>query len=456
MKVKHFLILLVLLLVVFTMPAAAFADDSGQNETELTEIQELDIEMSYPVHGTTTETPKNDDGSWDWSGQTNMPEVYYFGDEEEYSLYEDGDMPCAVWVDPSGDAPFEGEFELGNSYTVCVSLEAKEGYVFSEDTIIRVGAEESSEVTFLSDDMTKVMVRGTLEADHDWDEGEVTKEATPEENGEYTYHCLVEGCDETFVEEIEYEGDDEDLDDEEFDDEDDEDLDDEDLDDEDEEDLDDEEFDDEDEEDLDDEEFDDEDEEDLDDEEYDDEEFDDEDEEFVSNEDEMYHVSDHSEKTWLIDSEEPLVFEIIRDEETESLKDHFTGIKMDNEDLDPSMYTVSEEDGVLRITFSTDFLKELELGSWYDLEFTFDDGRAFGAIWVIDEDYEWEYSEDGIIVIKNAYPLGMEPISPPLEENDQEKDAVPKTGDETDLMTWMILMGAGSALTLALLKKRYN
>lgn len=139
-----------------------------------------------------------------------------------------------------------------------------------------------------------------------------------------------------------------------------------------------------------------------------------------------YHVTDHMEKIYLIDSEEPLEIQIEKEVNDGPLVDHFIGLAVNwvYSTYDPTViyyeefimpdYEVTEEGGTLRFTFSKDSLKSLVDFQRYEFLFRFDDGEAYSLVWATGPEHKLVYNEEGHVFVE---PLQLEPDPPIFGES---------------------------------------
>ena len=148
--------------------------------------------------------------------------------------------------------------------------------------------------------------------------------------------------------------------------------------------------------------------------------------------------------------------------------DRFMDILVDGNDVDPSDYDVTE--GSVFIELHSDYLETLEVGD-HTLTAVFDDGECEAEFGVLPEEepVEEPEEEEPVMeptvpeeepepVIEPEEPEEPEPEQPSEEPEEQEapqKDTpangnnngnnVPKTGDSTDAMTWILMLTASLA-----------
>lgn len=139
-----------------------------------------------------------------------------------------------------------------------------------------------------------------------------------------------------------------------------------------------------------------------------------------------YHVTDHMEKIYLMDLEEPLEIQIEKEDNDGSLVDHFKGLTVNwvystydptviyYEEISSPEYAVSEEDGVLTFTFEKESLKSLMDFQRYEFLFRFDDGEAYSLVWATGPEHKLVYNEDGHVFTE---PLQLEPDPPIFGES---------------------------------------
>lgn len=161
-----------------------------------------------------------------------------------------------------------------------------------------------------------------------------------------------------------------------------------------------------------------------------------------------YHVVDPMEKIYLMESEEPLEIQVVREEDDGLLLEHFLGLTLTwvYSDTDPTIinyveaatpdYEVTEEEGVLTFIFSKDSLKSMENDQRYEFLFTFDDGQAYSLVWASDGSLNLVYTESGHVFLEppeivDPYPLPAtafadeeDPIGFALDENISDEDNV--------------------------------
>lgn len=157
-----------------------------------------------------------------------------------------------------------------------------------------------------------------------------------------------------------------------------------------------------------------------------------------------YHVVDPMEKIYLMESEEPLEIQVVREEDDGLLLEHFLGLTLTwvYSDTDPTIinyveaatpdYEVTEEEGVLTFIFSKDSLKSMENDQRYEFLFTFDDGQAYSLVWASDGSLNLVYTESGHVFLEppeivDPYPL---PAAGPVQNDEQKVNTEPVQMDE--------------------------
>lgn len=195
-------------------------------------------------------------------------------------------------------------------------------------------------------------------------------------------------------------------------------------------------------------------------------------------EDAGYHVVDPKEKIWYLQKEEPLEFQIIREDGDEPLLDHFAEMAVNrvfatSEDPDkinyeketPPSYDVSEDNGVLTFIINKDNLNSLKEGNRYEFIFNFDDGVAFGLAFATEKDNLLSYTEDGHVWIVGDTETSDSPPEPgrvlpqssgeaPASESVQliTEDTSDDVSETTNIILPVILVGViivASALLMA-------
>jgi len=178
-----------------------------------------------------------------------------------------------------------------------------------------------------------------------------------------------------------------------------------------------------------------------------------------------YHVVDPMEKICILGDEEPLKIQITKEENNESLSDHFLEVTVTNiytsfEDMNKLFYEscttpeyeMSEEDGILTFIFSKDIFECPKDFKRYEFVFTFDDGKAYSLVWVTKENDMLEYTESGHVWFIPAPIVTLEDmgITEPTYVYEESKDSVPVNiieGEKVDEKasngnyTWLIIIG---------------
>lgn len=120
----------------------------GEPETELQEITEVNVTIISPKPGdeTTIEEEEGYPGEYDWSTQTNRPQVSV-PEDANYYVDENDEYQYTYWISGYGDDegywdPVIGKFEEGKQYLAEFTLFAKEGYKFAENVKILVNGQE--------------------------------------------------------------------------------------------------------------------------------------------------------------------------------------------------------------------------------------------------------------------------------------------------------------------------
>ena len=132
-------------------PVTSYADDSAANgdriygsgvledDTEVfvfmkKNIDSVEVTVTSPESGSTTNTPKG--AEYDWDNQTNPP-VFEVPESSAYLPDADGCLP-GYWVTEydQDSEPFIGTFEDGGSYLAQIYLVPKYGYVFSDEPAV--------------------------------------------------------------------------------------------------------------------------------------------------------------------------------------------------------------------------------------------------------------------------------------------------------------------------------
>ena len=182
----------------------------------------------------------------------------------------------------------------------------------------------------------------------------------------------------------------------------------------------------------------------------------------------FYEVVEGEDQEWIRGSEDPLVFVIKRSVDEDRTFDYFEDIMMDEEVLDPSVYTA--EAGSVKITLPASYLESLENGK-HTMDVVFEDGTASIRLSIRSEgeeessedssdseesDPDDEGEEDGEDIDPGK---GEEPADPEIDpepdpETDPkgEDDASPAdedtsegssadTGDASHTMIWVSLIG---------------
>ncbi len=166
-------------------------------------LDSVEFSVKAPVCGTSTECPEYKNP---WEDQTNPPSVStpsgvkYAAGSEEYGWLPGVWFKEMSWISDL----YQGEFTGGTDYYADVLLSGDYGYFFNMDTLggpftgeLKVNGCEVSD-TIVDGDFLDLLVKVT--ADHDWDEGVVTKAATTSAAGIRTYTC--KHCGKTRTEEI--------------------------------------------------------------------------------------------------------------------------------------------------------------------------------------------------------------------------------------------------------------
>ena len=117
-------------------------------------VNEINLTITPPAAGTSTTTPKDGNGDWEWDSQTNIPVVDVVGENTHYALDEDADWEYlpTYWVTSFDDyfddthAPFVGTFEMGETYKAQIYLIANADYLFSRNPVIKINGEETGQL----------------------------------------------------------------------------------------------------------------------------------------------------------------------------------------------------------------------------------------------------------------------------------------------------------------------
>ena len=154
-----------------------------------------------------------------------------------------------------------------------------------------------------------------------------------------------------------------------------------------------------------------------------------------------YNVADNMEKICILGSEEPLRIKIVKEENNDSMLDHFLGIDVNRVYTsfdNPTMiyyekgttpgFEVNEENNVLQFTFEKELLKVKNDAETYEFVFNFDDGKAYSLVWVTKESDLLGYTEnDHVWTVRKAEESSPEPT--PI--GDQTQGDIFKTGEES-------------------------
>ena len=129
----------------------------------------------------------------DWQDQTNKPE-YTVPSGVHYKKDDTGVSSCWTEID-NFNVPFVGTFEGGETYQALYLLVADYGYCYyyldqeySDKVTVNNGTFVET-ILMWQRDYECLAVVATVEAEHDWDEGTITKEPSATEEGEMTYKC---------------------------------------------------------------------------------------------------------------------------------------------------------------------------------------------------------------------------------------------------------------------------
>lgn len=109
-------------------------------------ITEVNVTLTPPVVGETTNMEQDEEGDWLWSEQENRPNAT--SDEEdrytvEYTYWIMG------WEGEEYDTPFIGTFERETEYHAELFMVAKEGYQFADDVVVYVNGELIDKLIYL-------------------------------------------------------------------------------------------------------------------------------------------------------------------------------------------------------------------------------------------------------------------------------------------------------------------
>ena len=157
----------------------------------LKEVRNASVTVKPPVCGVETKTDKDKYGDWDYITQTNPPE-YSFPAGADYGEFVPSDLtgsPKSFWSKRENNkiSPFIGKFEGGKKYDFLVTMMPKYGYGFIEKPSVSVNGNKPKDAAVESNLI--LMAFSDIYADHDWDEGKVTKNATTTDTGIKTFTC---------------------------------------------------------------------------------------------------------------------------------------------------------------------------------------------------------------------------------------------------------------------------
>ena len=173
------------------------------SSTAITEDMELYIPMvkhitvpieatiTAPKCGTETNTEiigQLDDGrpEYDWDNQTNYPLVI----AKENAEYVGGELYASWIMEGSSSTPYIGKFIGDEYYYVDLWFDSIPGYGFEKGDEVKVNGGEVLDPFVISPSYYEMTVM--VQAQHDWSEWKVTKEATAAAEGEETRICA--GC----------------------------------------------------------------------------------------------------------------------------------------------------------------------------------------------------------------------------------------------------------------------
>ncbi len=139
----------------------------------------------------------------------------------------------------------------------------------------------------------------------------------------------------------------------------------------------------------------------------------------------VYTFDSASDNSWKKGSSTGLNAVIKRDPNDDKAFAHFTGVKMDGADIDPSNYTA--ESGSVKLALNADYMETLAEGS-HELTAVFDDGEVKSNITV-------SVSE------KKDEDIDNTPI--PKKSDSKSKTDGAKTGDDNDMMPYILLTAVG-------------
>ena len=160
------------------------------------ELDAAEITVTPPICGVETDTPYNDEYEyWKWSEQTSKPE---FSAPSGKNYEVDPGNYASYWIEmEDSGTPFIGTFEGGETYKATYWLKANLGYIFvcDDDSDEYTGTVTVNGGTLVEAlyDWEFLGIIATVTADHDWNEGTVTKEATCTEPGEKEFECKHNG-----------------------------------------------------------------------------------------------------------------------------------------------------------------------------------------------------------------------------------------------------------------------
>lgn len=173
------------------------------SSTAITEDMELYIPMvkhiTVPIEATIT-APKcgtetnteiigqldDDRPEYDWDNQTNYPIVI----AKENAEYVGGELYASWMKEGSSSTPYIGKFIGDEYYYVDLWFDSIPGYGFEKGDEVKVNGGEVLDPFVISPSYYEMTVK--VQAQHDWGEWKVTKEATATAEGEETRICT--GC----------------------------------------------------------------------------------------------------------------------------------------------------------------------------------------------------------------------------------------------------------------------
>ena len=173
-------------------------------------IEKIEATIDAPVCGTEvsaeeSEYSTEDDPSYEIYTQTNRPVVTITSEHCKLVSAQVPDseemMEIAFWEEePKSFKSFIGTIKGGEKYNAIMFIQADFGYYIDfEETTAVINDEKTEFARFFG----MPMISFAVEAEHDWDDGEVTTEPTCVKEGVKTYTCQAEDCEETKTEQIE-------------------------------------------------------------------------------------------------------------------------------------------------------------------------------------------------------------------------------------------------------------